>query len=188
VNKNLRGLLKHIVNFDEQQLDRITGCFKSKIVKRNELILATGNTCKEFYFVHKGCIRTGFHTKEGREKTRYVMYDCSIGTALTSFISKQPSFEFIDALEDSQLLAISRDDFFKLNDELNEWKLFYQRILEMAYSFQNRKIESLVTTSARQRYENLMKDNPVLVQRLSNKVLASYLDIREETLSRLKSS
>ncbi|HSH64493.1 MAG TPA: Crp/Fnr family transcriptional regulator, partial [Bacteroidia bacterium] len=98
------------------------------------------------------------------------------------------SFEFIDALEDSQLLAISRDDFFKLNDELNEWKLFYQRILEMAYSFQNRKIESLVTTSARQRYENLMKDNPVLVQRLSNKVLASYLDIREETLSRLKSS
>ncbi|HSH65069.1 MAG TPA: hypothetical protein VLB84_04540, partial [Bacteroidia bacterium] len=82
MNKNLRGLLKHIVNFDEQQLDRITGCFKSKIVKRNELILATGNTCKEFYFVHKGCIRTGFHTKEGREKTRYVMYDCSIGTAL----------------------------------------------------------------------------------------------------------
>jgi len=57
----------------------------------------------------------------------------------------------------------------------------------MAYSFQNRKIEQLVTLTAKQRYNIVLKENPVLIQRLSNRILASYLDIREETLSRLKS-
>jgi hypothetical protein len=59
--------------------------------------------------------------------------------------------------------------------------------MEMAYSFQNRKIESLVTLSAKERYDLLIKENPKAVQRLSNKIIASYLDIKQETLSRLKS-
>ncbi len=151
------------------------------------MLLSQGEVCKEFYYIRSGCIRTGFLTKEGQEKTRYVMCDHYIGTALASFISKEPSFEFIDVQEDTELFAISRDDFFQLNDELNSWKLFYQRILEMAYSFQNKKIESLVTLSAKQRYDQLLKENPILTQKLSNKILASYLDITQETLSRLKS-
>ncbi len=63
----------------------------------------------------------------------------------------------------------------------------YWKMLEMAYCFQNRKIEELVTLTAKQRYDNVLNENPILIQRLSNRVLASYLDIREETLSRLKS-
>lgn len=115
------------------------------------------------------------------------MLDNHIGTALTSFISQKPSIEFIEALEDTELMAINHTDFYRLNKEIDNWRIFYQRILEMAYSFQNRKIEQLVTLTAKQRYDNVLKENPVLIQRLSNRILASYLDIREETLSRLKS-
>ena len=115
------------------------------------------------------------------------MLDNHIGTALTSFISQNPSVEFIEALDDTELLAISHSDFYQLNKEIDAWKNFYQRILEMAYSFQNKKIEQLVTLTAKQRYDIVLKENPALIQRLSNKVLASYLDVREETLSRLKS-
>jgi hypothetical protein len=57
----------------------------------------------------------------------------------------------------------------------------------MAYSYQHEKLQNLTTLTAKQRYDELMKSRPQYVQRLSNKVLASYLDIREETLSRLKS-
>ncbi len=57
----------------------------------------------------------------------------------------------------------------------------------MAYTFQNKKIESLVTLSAKQRYEQLMQENPAIIQTLSNKIVASYLDMAQETLSRLKS-
>ena len=150
-------------------------------------MLSEGEVCKEFYYIQKGCLRTYFLTRQGNEKTRLVTLDCSIGTALTSFISQKPSFEFIDVLEDTELFAINHTDFYKLNKDLIHWKVFYQRILEMAYSFQNKSFENLVTLTAKQRFEQVLNTNPILVQRLSNKVLASYLDITQETLSRLKS-
>jgi CRP-like cAMP-binding protein len=183
----LKIVIGTLADFDQGELDQIVSCFKLKSVTKNSILLQEGNVCKEFYFIHTGCIRTFFIDKNGHEKTRYIMLDNYIGTALTSFISQKPSVEFVEALEDTELLAISHSDFYRLNKEKDSWKNFYQRILEMAYSFQNRKIEQLVTLTAKQRYENVLKENPALIQRISNKVLASYLDIREETLSRLKS-
>lgn len=187
MEENLQKLLLHIVEFKNDELDKICNCFRPKSIKKNYSLLHEGEICKEFYYVDKGCIRTYFIDKDGKEKTRYVMTDFTIGTALTSFATQKQSAEFIDAQEDTELLAISHSDFFKLNQQFDKWKIFYQRILEMAYAFQNRRIESLVTLTAKQRYEELLKNNPILIQKLSNKVLASFLDIKPETLSRLKS-
>ena len=187
IHSQIKLLLKTVSDFKEEQLDKIVDYFKPKTIKRNGFLLCEGEVCKEFYYLHKGCIRTYFVDRNGHEKTRYIMLDCSIGTALTSFIAQKPSVEFIEALEDSELLAISHHDFYRLNNDLVEWKNFYQKILEMTYSFQNKKIEALVTLPAKQRYELIMKENAIMIQRLPNKVLASYLDMREETLSRLKS-
>lgn len=185
--QQLKSVLNFITPFPEKDLERITNCFKPKHVNQNEHLLKSGESCREFYFVANGCIRTYFIDKKGNEKTRYIMPANHIGTALTSFVSGTPSFEFVDALNDSELLIISREDFYSLNKELVSWKTFYQKILEMAYSFQTRKIESLVTLTAKQRFDQAMKENPALFQQVSNKVLASYLDMTPETLSRLKS-
>jgi CRP-like cAMP-binding protein len=183
----LKILLKNFADFDEKELDRIVNYFEPKSVKRNDILQHKGAVTREFYFVHTGCIRTYFIDKNGQEKTRYVILDNQLGTTLTSFISQKPSIEFIEALEDTELLAISYSDFYRLNKEIDNWRKFYQKILERSYSFQNRKIEALMTLTAKQRYDQLLQANAILVQRLSNKVLASYLDLREETLSRLKS-
>lgn len=187
IDDSLKRVLHSLGNFADEQMEEIVACFKPKTVKRNEILLAEGDICKSFYYVHNGCIRTYFINTEGHEKTRYVMPDYHIGTALASFISQKPSFEFIDALEDTEMLVITHYDFYRLNTEMVQWKDFYQKILEMAYSFQNKKIESRITLSAKQRYEQLLQENPLLVQRLSNKILASYIDVTQETLSRLKS-
>ena len=187
MTEQLKYLLKSIANFDDKELDKISNCFESRLVKKSRILLSEGEVCKEFYYVKKGCLRTYFITKQGHEKTRLVAADCSIGTALASFISQRPSLEFIDTLEDTELLTMSHTHFYQLNKELIHWKEFYQRILEMAYSFQNKSFENLVTLSAKERFEEVLEYNPQLIQRLSNKVLASYLDITQETLSRLKS-
>jgi CRP-like cAMP-binding protein len=183
----LKTLLKQFADFDERELDHIVSFFKPKSVLKNSILLPEGKISKEFYYIHAGGIRTFFIDKKGYEKTRYVMLDNYIGTTLSSFISQKPSFESIQALEDTDLLIINHQDFYRLINEIDNWKNFYVKILELAYSYQNRKIESLVTLTAKQRYDQLLKETPEFLQRLSNKVLASYLDIREETLSRLKS-
>ncbi|MCT1523574.1 Crp/Fnr family transcriptional regulator [Sphingobacterium hotanense] len=187
MSEKLQSLLKMFSDFDENELVRILSSFKRKSVSKNDVLLHEGSICKEFYFVKTGCVRIFFVDKNGHEKTRYIMLDNHIGTALTSFISQKLSVEMIEALEDTELLAISHADFYRLNSQMDNWRNFYLRILEMAYSFQNRKIEQRVTLTAKQRYEVILNENPALVQQVSNKILASYLDIREETLSRLKS-
>ncbi len=185
--ENLKVLLKMFADFDEQEIQSITSCFKENSANKTSILVHEGQICKTFYFVVSGCLRIYFIDANGHEKTRYIMPSNHIGTALASFCSQTPSTEFVEAVTDTSFLSISHSDFYRLNREMDHWKLFYQRILEMAYSFQNRRIEQFVTLDAMQRYELFMKENPGLNQLLSNRILASYLDIREETLSRLKS-
>jgi CRP-like cAMP-binding protein len=183
----LKSVLASYSTFNEQRLQQVLSCFKPVSVKRNEIILRAGEICEQFYFVHSGCLRIYFIDKEGYEKTRQVILENQLGTALTSFITRKASFEFIDAHENTELLAISHSDFYKVLAEIGEWKAVYEQILEMAYVQQSRKVEALMTLNAKQRYQKLLKGNPVLIQRLSNRVLASFLDMREETLIRIKS-
>lgn len=172
---------------EEHKLEQISQHFKPKLISRNSVLVSAGQVCRELYYIKRGCLRTYYVTAAGHEKTRFITFDCSIGTALTSFIMQQPSVEVMDALEDSEVLAIGYEDFFLLLGQYPEWETFYRKILEMAYAYQNRRLENLATLSAGQRYAKLLQEAPMYAQRLSNKILASYLDVTQETLSRLKS-
>jgi len=183
----LKKYLHHNIPVDDKKLDEIVKYFKPITAKRNAILLSNGESCNKLYFINKGCIRTYYITEQGHEKTRFVAFEGMVATVLTAFISRQPSFEFVDALEDCELLYISHTDFYMLASKMPEWKQFYLKLLEFAYIYQNKKIEELVTLSAGERYAILMKEHPEYIKRLSNKILASYLDITQETLSRLKS-
>ena len=116
----LKRYIQNNITVSTDQLEQIVKLFKPKSVKRNAILLAAGDVCKELYFVNKGCIRTYYISKEGKERTRYIAFDGIIGTALSSFIANSTSFEFVDALEDSELLCISRVNFYQLIDEIPE--------------------------------------------------------------------
>jgi CRP-like cAMP-binding protein len=187
MNEQLKSYVNLNTSISGDKLNEIVRHFKPLTVKKSTILLLQGEICNKLYFVNTGCIRTYYITKQGTEKSRFIAFKGMIATALNSFISQQPSFEFVDALENSELLYISHSAFYMLVNEIPEWGKFYLKLLEFAYLYQNKKIEELVTLSAGERYTNLMKEHPAYIQRLSNKILASYLDITQETLSRLKS-
>jgi len=185
-------LLKRYITLNSsinaEKLDEVVSRFKAVKAKRGEVLLSQGEVCNRLYFVNKGCIRVFYLTEKGLERTRLFAFEGMLGTSLASFISQKPSFEYLDILEDADLLYITHTDFFALADTLPEWKDFYIRLLEFGYVFNNHAIESLVTLSAKQRYELLLAQSPRIVQRLPNKIVATYLDISPEALSRLKSA
>lgn len=183
----LKRYLQLNVSISEKVLDDIAMHFHPLTAKRSTRLLSQNETCNKLYFINQGCIRTYYLTEQGQEKTRFIAFDGMIISSLSSFISQQPSFEFVETLENSELLYINRNDFYELTQQYPAWEKFYLKLLEFAYIYQNKKIEELVTLSASERYALLMKEHPGYIKRLSNKILASYLDITQETLSRLKS-
>ena len=183
----LKRYLKHNQSFSDETLEHIIAQFKPMIFKKNAILLPKGDLANKIYFINKGCIRTYYLTEQGHEKTRFIAFEGQVAGSLNSFISGQPSLEFVATLEDSELLYITRSKFYKLVKDFPEWERFYLKLLESAYNYQNKKIGEMVMLSAGERYNLLMKENPEYIKRLSNKILASCLDITQETLSRLKS-
>lgn len=171
----------------EKELEQILSLFRPEKIKRNTLLLCSGETCNDLYFVSKGCLRTYYINEGGKERSRYLALEGMICTALASFISRQPSFELLDTLEDTEVLSIRYADFHELTRTVPAWNTFYKTLLEQAYLHNTHRIGTLVTLPAKQRYELLLQQQPQLIKRLPNKIIASYLDISQETLSRLKS-
>lgn len=179
--------IKRIIPVTEQELDIIRSFFHSFGPVRNELLLSVGQTSQQMFFVGKGCLRIFFNNEEGQEATRYLAFENNFATALVSFITGGPSLEFIQALEDTQVLYISRKDFYYLLEQIPLWDKFYRHYLELAYVTNTNRLMSFITQDARERYKRLLQEQPDIVRRLPNKMVASYLNISQETLSRLKS-
>jgi CRP-like cAMP-binding protein len=182
----LQGYIQSRINVKDEELDLILDCFESKFFKKGTLLLQKGQIADEFYYIQKGCIRTYYLTDNGDLKTRHIDFENSLIGGLASFINQKPSFEFVEAIENVEIFVIKRTNFFKLLNQAPRWKDFYITLLEKGYSFQNNKIESHVTLTAKDRYQQLLKEHPDFILRLPNNVLASYLDISPETLSRIK--
>jgi CRP-like cAMP-binding protein len=184
----LRNSLSDSISLTEEQWAFVFKHFKPKITKRNEVLLEKGKTSQYIYFVVKGCIRIFLISDDGQESTRILIFEGMFGTAFPSFVLRQPSAAAIQSVEASEILMISYDDFQTLLREVPGWEKMYRLTLEKGYIESILRIESLISMDAKERYNILMASNPKLILRLPNKIVADYLGISQETLSRLKRS
>lgn len=185
-----RFLISHInriINVSEKDSDKILSFFKPMKLKKNEIVLNEGQTSQGTYFVEKGCLRIFYITEEGQESTRYFAFENQFATALVSFITTSPSNEYLQAVETSEVYFITHKDFYHLLEVVPQWEKFYRIYLENAYVNNTQRLMSMLTQDALKKYKQLLNENPLMVKRLSNKMVASYLNISQETLSRLKS-
>ncbi|MGN7810850.1 Crp/Fnr family transcriptional regulator [Flavobacterium sp. 22076] len=183
----LAALIQKKTTIKEEQLNEILACFKPVSVTKNELLLEKDETADRIFFINKGCLRLYYSNSDHSISTRFMAFENTFLTSIVSFISREPSPEYIEAVENSELLVISYNDFFHLRKTIPEWDKMYIYILEYGLTVITSKLSSLLTQNAAERYRNLLKNNPELIQRLSNVNLAAYLNISPETLSRIKS-
>ncbi|MCD0468341.1 Crp/Fnr family transcriptional regulator [Flavobacterium sp. JAS] len=179
--------IKSIITVTDEELVLILSYFKPLKVEKNESLVLQGQMNQRSFFVGSGCLRIYFITENGQEATRYLAFENNFATALCSFISNEPSLEFIQALEPTELLYISSQDFYHLLENIPAWEKFYRDYLEHAYVTNTNRLMSFLTLDATERYKQLMDINPKIIQRLPNRIVATYLNISQETLSRLKS-
>jgi len=185
--QRLQKYITERMETDDQTLQAIFQRFKPLSVKRNEHLLKEGEVCKHYYFINSGCIRLYNINSSGQEGTRYFAFEGSFGTALPSLIEQKPAFEFVQAIEHSELLAINRADFYDLVANTPQFALIYRQILELAFITAQKRIYGFQGLEAIDKVRWLLNYQPLILSRISNKMVASYLGITPATLSRLKS-
>ncbi|WP_079733567.1 Crp/Fnr family transcriptional regulator [Salegentibacter salegens] len=183
----LADLIRKLTEINGKELDKILSYFKPYIATKDKLLLKEKAVAGKIFFINKGCLRLYYGDNNYNTTTRFMAFEHTFLTSIVSFISREPSPEYIEAVETSELLVITYKDFFYLRNTIPEWNKMYIYILEYGLTVINFKLSSLLTQNATERYRSLLKDNPELTQRLSNTNLAAYLNISPETLSRLKS-
>ncbi|WP_034893311.1 Crp/Fnr family transcriptional regulator [Gillisia sp. Hel_I_29] len=183
----LTNFIRKNVNIEDDDLKIVLSYFKTIKKKKNEILLSKGKNSQVSYFVKKGCLRLFYIDEKGKDVTRYIAFENQFATELVSFITNQPAQETIQAVESSELLYINHDDFRHLMKIIPKWKDFYSIYLEKAYVNNSKRLMSFTTLNASERYNQLFKINPKIVKRIPNKIVASYINISQETLSRIKS-
>jgi CRP-like cAMP-binding protein len=187
MHEQLSSYIREKIAISDEDLEQVLSFFKIMQVKKNEIMISPGETSQRIYFVDKGCLRIFFLTEGGTEATRHFAFENQFATALVSFITDQTSKEFIQAVEDTELYYIRQKDFYHLLTIIPQWEKLYRHYLEYAYVTNTNRLMSFITLDATERYRQLLAQNPNVVMRMPNKMVASYLNISQETLSRLKS-
>jgi len=182
-------IIQHIQKFvlltgEEQQL--LLSLFQEKQLLRRQYLLQAGDVCKYDSFVLDGCLRSFYVDDKGDEHTlHFAMEDWWI-TDLESFLHQTPALVHIEALTPVTVLQIDKPSLEHLYNAVPAMERFFRILHQHAYLAQNRRILDNISMNGEQRYVELLKQYPDLLQRVPQKYIASYLGITPVFLSQIR--
>ena len=191
MDKDAFLLLKNFfpnIQLSEEEEERFKSLWSIKTFKQYDLITEAGSIERNFYIVLSGVQAIYVLNEKGEKVVLGFSYTGSPSGVFDSFVRGEPSKIFLEALKPSKLLAISRSDYlclFQNHPSFYEWgHHFFQEVL---FGRLSREVE-LLTLTAEQRYISFMQRCPDELQVIPQKYLASYLNMKPETFSRLRAS
>lgn len=178
--------LKTLEELEVQDIERIKQVVKWKRCQKKELLVSNKQVCDKVFFVVNGLLRTYNINNFGIEKTRLISTEKMFCSNWASFSNLTKNNEFIQSLEDSEVIYIEQKDFYELINSSQILKKIYIKILEEFQIYHIRRLEFLTTLTNVEKLAYFDDYFPNIYNRISNKVLASFLSISEENCSRLK--
>lgn len=160
--------------------------FKLIRVKKRQLLIQPGFVAKSRYFVLNGAMKAYVIGGKGQEHTIQLAINEWWISDYNSYIFQQPANMFVMAVEDGELLEISFDDEQKLKSFSRTFDTFFRIISEKSVAFMQRRLISNLTLSAEERYNLFLEKYPVMVNRFPQYVIASYLGMTTEFLSKIR--
>jgi CRP-like cAMP-binding protein len=159
-------------------------CSLTPIAKGKDL-QPIGFTCRTIYFVNKGIARI-YYYKDGIDVTESFALENEVIVRVESLFTGRPSRKGIQALEDTEFVAIDAGKLFKLYDLYPEIERLFRKIFEASHVDTVNRMESIQFHAAEERYKNLLHEAPDIIRRVPLKYIASYLGITQVSLSRIR--
>jgi CRP-like cAMP-binding protein len=145
-------------------------------IRKNEHFIKEGIICNNIAFINKGLLRI-YYLKEGTEINTCFCRENSITSSFDSFINRTPSKEYIQALENVELITLSYENLLKLYELSPDWQRVSRLMTERECLRLSDRLTSLSFKTAKEKYLNLLETQPEIIQRVSIQHIASYLGI-----------
>lgn len=155
-------------------------------VKKRRFLLQEGDVCRHSAFVVNGCMRSYTVDDNGFEHILQFAPEGWWIADMYSFISGRPGQLYIDALEHSELLLLSKSHQEKLYHDVPKFERFFRIIVENSLVAGRQRILDNMSLSATQRYDQFCQQYPTLIHRLPQKQIAAYIGVTPEFLSKLR--
>ena len=187
---NIEPLLdyfKSIIPLNIEEKQSVAELFKPRLYRKKQYILQEGDICTQFNFVVRGCLRSYKIDDKGNIHVLQFAVENNWINDLGSFHGERPSSLNIDALEDTVVFQISLDNLKTLYIKTPKFDRIFRVLIENGFIRLQERLLQNISSTAEERYEAFLELYPYLSNRLSQVLIASYLGITPEFLSRLRS-
>lgn len=176
------------INISENEMADMLRIIHTASFNKNEVILKQGEVGRMAAFVVKGCVRSFYKDEAGEEFTAGFVFENHPLTPMDFFSNPTPSPLSVIALEPTELITVSRNDFFDFLEKYPRYEAALRKMISEYMVLQGERFRLLRIPAARDRYEALVQMQPEIIQRVPLKYVANYLGIALETLSRIRSA
>ncbi len=183
----LRKHVEQIITLTNEEFEYIFSHFKLKKLKKHQFLIQEGDLVVNDYFVLKGLLKAYHIDNEGKEHImQFAMEDWWI-TDYQAYFNQTTATLHIESIEDVEVLCLSLQDRDSICAGLHKIEHFFRKKSSMGYVALQRRILSFLNSNAKERYDQLLIQYPSLFQRVPKSLIASYLGVSRETLSRFSS-
>jgi CRP-like cAMP-binding protein len=181
----LKSYCKTFIPLTDAELILIDRYFEVIKIKKKDFLLQDGKVCNFIGFIAEGTIRH-FHIKDGTEKTCDISFENSWVTDFQSFTHNTSCIMNLQAMIDTTVFIIRKDNLYKLYNDCNKYETFGRLMAEEVAQRATEIAMSLSSEKPEERFQNLLQKQPDLFQRVPQKYIANFLGISPESLSRIQ--
>lgn len=183
----LHKKISETISITDEEFEYAKTLFIPKKLRKKRFLLEDGDPCIYTTFVENGLLRSFTIDEKGNEHILQFGMQGWWAADLYSFLTGEPSEYNIEALEDSELLLITKSSWDLLLDEVPAFERYFRILIQNNLIATQRRLMGTMSTTAEERYQKLLHDIPDITQRVPQHMIASYIGITRETLSRLRS-
>ena len=174
------------VSLTREEQDIIKTYLIPKKLRKKQYLLQEGDVCKSIAFVERGALREYSLDENGNEYIIQFALEGWIISDLYSFLTGEPATYNIDALEDAELVLISKSAHEELLQKVPKYETYTRLNITGAYIAMQKRLTSIISSPLEERYANFTAIYPNIVQRVPQHMIASYMGLQPETLSRIR--
>ena len=172
---------------DKDHFDEFYALLKQTELLKSAFFLQEGDHCNYLGFVKKGVLRSYYNHEGGEELSFMFHFDNQFFSDYESILCNTRSNMNIQALEDSEIMLLHKDDLQHLYTKEAYWQEFGRKMSEKIYLDAKKRIEDILYYAPEERYLRLLKESPLLFQHIPQKFISSYLGVTPQSLSRIRS-